>query len=100
MPLRGITTRCTAQRLCAVTSCFRETTMNARERFSAVMHYLPRDRSPIMDFGFWDETCVVWRNDGLPEEVDTDTFFGMDPQWIVAPVNVHLCPGFEHRVLE
>lgn len=74
--------------------------MNARERFHATMHYLSRDRSPIMDFGFWDETHVVWEQQGLPRGVDTDPFFGMDPQWIVAPVNVHLCPSFPHAVLE
>ncbi len=40
--------------------------MNARERFAAVMHYQPRDRSPIMDFGFWDETLVIWQDQGYP----------------------------------
>jgi len=74
--------------------------MNARERFHAAMHFLPRDRSPIMDFGFWDETLVVWREQGLPAGINPDAFFGMDPQWIVAPVNVHLCPAFSHIVLE
>ena len=74
--------------------------MNARERFNAVMHYQPRDRSPIMDFGFWDETLVVWQEQGLPKGIDADRYFGMDPQWITAPVNVHLQPGFEWRVLE
>ena len=32
--------------------------MNDRERFKATMHYQPRDRSPICDFGYWDETLV------------------------------------------
>ncbi|MCC6485031.1 MAG: hypothetical protein IT209_09320 [Armatimonadetes bacterium] len=74
--------------------------MNARERFNATMHYLPRDRSPIMDFGFWSETLVTWERYGLPPGTDTDAFFGMDPQWIVAPINSHLYPAFEHVVLE
>ena len=74
--------------------------MNARERFNATMHYQPRDRSPIMDFGFWDETCKVWQQEGMPAGVEPDAFFGMDPQWIVAPVNVHLSPGFDYRVIE
>jgi uroporphyrinogen decarboxylase len=74
--------------------------MNARERFDACMHYRPRDRCPIMDFGFWDETLVVWCDQGLPAGVDPDAYFGMDPQWIVAPVNVQLCPAFPHEVLE
>jgi uroporphyrinogen decarboxylase len=74
--------------------------MNARERFHATMHYLPRDRCPIMDFGFWSETLVIWERYGLPPGANTDAFFGMDPQWIVAPVNMNLCPGFGHVVLE
>jgi len=74
--------------------------MNARERFHATMHYEPRDRAPIMDFGFWDETLVLWEDQGLPKGADTDAFFGMDPQWITAPINTGLCPGFEHEVLE
>jgi hypothetical protein len=74
--------------------------MNARERFHATMHYLPRDRCPIMDFGFWSETLVIWEQYGLPRGANTDAFFGMDPQWIVAPINTHLCPAFEHVVLE
>lgn len=74
--------------------------MNARERLHACMHYLPRDRSPIMDFGFWEETLVIWQQYGLPAEANPDDWFGMDPQWIVAPVNTWLCPGFEPVVLE
>ena len=53
-----------------------------------------------MDFGFWSETLVIWGDYGLPRGADTDAFFGMDPQWIVAPINTHLCPGFGHVVLE
>lgn len=74
--------------------------MNARERFNATMHYQERDRCPIMDFGFWDETLVNWRKQGLPEGVKTDDFFGMDPQWIFAPIDVGLHPGFKEEVLE
>ena len=64
------------------------------------MHYQPRDRCPIMDFGFWDETRVIWREYGLPADVNTDDFFGMDPLWIGISGNPFLCPAFESRVLE
>ncbi len=74
--------------------------MTARERYHATMHYLPRDRAPIMDFGFWDETPAVWQQQGLPEGVHTDDFFGMDPQWIDLPLNLGLSPHFGERVLE
>jgi hypothetical protein len=55
--------------------------MNDRQRFAATMHYQPRDRAPIMDFGFWSETLTLWHDQGLPASVDrdnTDQFFGMD----------------------
>ena len=61
--------------------------MNQRERFIATMHYKPVDRSPIMDFGFWNETLPIWHEQGLPEEVDqsnSEAFFGMD----VGPENM------------
>jgi uroporphyrinogen decarboxylase len=74
--------------------------MNARERFAAVMHYQPRDRSPIMDFGFWDETPIVWQEQGLPAGANTDLYFGMDPQWIGAPINCGLFPDFGYTVIE
>lgn len=74
--------------------------MNARERFAATMHYQPRDRCPIMDFGFWSETIVIWNEYGLPKDQDTGSFFGMDPQWDGTGGNTFLCPGFAHEVLE
>jgi len=78
--------------------------MNDRQRFLATMHYQPRDRAPICDFGFWDATLVVWRDQGLPKYItadDTDEFFGMDRLLLsVADINVDLCPLFEERVLE
>jgi hypothetical protein len=78
--------------------------MNDRQRFWATMHYQPRDRAPICDFGFWDETLVVWRDQGLPERItadNTDEFFGMDRLLSgLAEVNVDLCPLFETKVLE
>ena len=55
--------------------------MNERERFVATMHYQPRDRSPIWDFGFWEETLPIWHEQGLPEHIDrvnSEAFFGMD----------------------
>lgn len=56
--------------------------MNDRQRFVATMHYGPRDRVPICDFSFWDETVVAWYDQGLPRSINrnnSDDFFGMDP---------------------
>jgi hypothetical protein len=74
--------------------------MNARERFQAVMHYQPRDRSPIMDFGFWTETLVIWQDQGYPAGADPDLFFGMDPQWFECGGIVGLWPEFPEIVIK
>ena len=51
--------------------------MNDRERFCATMHYEPRDRCPVMDFGFWDDTLERWRREGLPADVEPDDFLSL-----------------------
>lgn len=74
------------------------------------MRYQPRDRSPLYDFSFWDETLPAWRGQGLPADVDRGNagdYFGLDqslgsPQsaaWSTG-VNSGLLPGFEHRILD
>jgi uroporphyrinogen decarboxylase len=84
--------------------------MNERERFLATMHYQPRDRAPICDFGFWDETIQEWHKEGLPESVVgghdsgpdslTTKYFGMDVYAGGGGLNTGLCPAFEYRVIE
>jgi hypothetical protein len=74
--------------------------MNARERFVATMHYQPRDRCPIMDFGFWDETLPIWQEQGYPAGANPDDFFGMDPQWRMCGCNIGLWPPFSGLILE
>jgi uroporphyrinogen decarboxylase len=85
--------------------------MNNRQRFLATMHYAPRDRMPIADFGFWDETLVVWREQGLPAHIsnlpgerNTDGYFGMDFNLDdlggATGVFVGLAPGFAFEVIE
>jgi len=83
--------------------------MNDRERFQATMHYQPRDRSPIADFGFWEETIVIWHDQGLPEHIyfqgsdnNTVEFFGMDfgIDSIGTGVESSLFPAFEEKIIE
>jgi hypothetical protein len=77
--------------------------MNDRERFSSIMHYRPVDRCPIRDFGFWEETLLVWKQYGLPqsvpEQISTDDFFGMDGARLCGGI-VDLWPFFEEEILE
>ncbi|NQT15551.1 MAG: hypothetical protein HQ582_22525, partial [Planctomycetes bacterium] len=97
--------------------------MNPRERFLATMRFQPRDRSPICDFSFWEETIEAWYEQGLPRNIsraETDDYFGMDPLFrcvadiessaLTAPADparsvfdglwVGLVPPFEPVVLE
>lgn len=85
--------------------------MNNRQRFHATMHYLPRDRAPITDFGFWEETFPVWYEQGLPrdihfsyEESNHVAYFGMDfgldGVSHASGIQVGLAPTFEELVLE
>lgn len=71
------------------------------------MHYEPRDRAPLLDFGFWEETIIRWQEQGLPTHINrsnADDFFGMDigPDSAVASagVNVKLAPSFEQGAIE
>jgi uroporphyrinogen decarboxylase len=85
--------------------------MNNRERFNATMHYGPRDRTPITDFGFWEETLPLWHEQGLPKRIKFSysksnhlDYFGMD--WGIdamsrtTEVRIGLTPGFRAKVLE
>ncbi|MEX0653258.1 MAG: uroporphyrinogen decarboxylase family protein [Phycisphaeraceae bacterium] len=81
--------------------------MNDRQRFHATMHGQPCDRSPICDFGFWDETIEAWHEQGLPRHLPPDNrgdavsrWLGMDPLPLGTGGEVELCPAFECLVLE
>ena len=80
--------------------------MNDRQRFIATMHYQPRDRVPLVDFNFWNETLPRWHHQGLPKWVNRrneDAYFGID----YSLDNIHttwvrdgLFPSFKKVILE
>ncbi len=84
--------------------------MNDRQRFNAAMHYQPRDRSPLYDFNFWNETLPHWHTQGLPTHVNRATaakYFGMDysigsggGDYHDVPVRPGMCPRFEVILIE
>lgn len=77
--------------------------MTERERFLATMRYQDRDRCPISDFSFWEETLVIWQDQGLPDWVDrsnTARAFGMDNYEPTTGVTPDLCPAFPYQILE
>jgi len=84
--------------------------MNDRERFRATMHYQSRDRVPLYDFNYWDETIPAWHQQGLPGFItrrDAGDYFGLDcslgggepPDWTTG-VNSCLQPWFEPKIIE
>jgi len=82
--------------------------MTERERFLRVMHFEPVDRIPYWDFGFWDETPLRWKEEGIPDDVVLNypslvEFFGMDRNWEAGGevgVSLGMIPSFEPVVLE
>lgn len=45
--------------------------MDTRERFLKVMGWEKADRTPNMDFGYWDETLTRWKKEGLPKNLNS-----------------------------
>ena len=82
--------------------------MNNRQRFNATMHYQPRDRAPLLDFGFWDETLIVWHDQGLPADITDNASasrffcmdFGLDELINSTGAWAGLAPRFEEGVVE
>ncbi len=84
--------------------------MNDRQRFQKTMHFQSCDRSPIIDFNFWDETLPIWHEQGLPKNIDranSAEFFGMDYSLFSessSPIDVGvesmLWPMFEEVIIE
>jgi len=84
--------------------------MNDRQRFIATMHYQPRDRVPLYDFNYWDETLPAWHKQGLDRKWNRGNvreFFGLDsslgggePQDWGTGVRVDLYPGFEAKIVQ
>ena len=88
--------------------------MNNRERVSAVLHYEPYDRLPVVHFGYWNETLIKWANEGHLEMGDAFSWadgnltdlalnaklgFDLNYYSTLTP-NAGLYPGFEPRVIE
>jgi hypothetical protein len=81
--------------------------MNHRQRFNATMHYQPVDRIPLCDYGYWEETIPVWKQQGLPAPIDKKNIYpyigleyNLDDLYDTALVEVRWFPRFEEKVLE
>ena len=74
--------------------------MNDRERFLATMNYQARDRCPWGEMGFWPETLERWHQEGWPEDVYLNQFFGFDRLRDGVPISLEFEPAFKSEVLE
>lgn len=52
--------------------------MTSKERIIAAMEHREADRVPMWE-NFWGSTIPKWHKEGLPEGVDLNTYFGLDP---------------------
>ena len=74
--------------------------MNDRERFLATMYYKERDRCPWGEMGFWSETLERWHEEGWPEDIYLNQFFGFDRLRNRIDVSTDFIPAFKREVLE
>jgi uroporphyrinogen decarboxylase len=80
--------------------------LNDRQRFYAAMHYQTRDRVPLLDFNFWNDTLPHWHKQGLPRWVNRrneEDYFGVDyslDNMRMTWVRDGLFPAFQKKVLE
>ena len=73
--------------------------MNSKDRYWATTHFAPVDHPFQWEMGPYEETLKRWRKEGLPEDSNWYLYGGYD-RFEVAPVNPHLCPGFEVETLK
>lgn len=73
--------------------------MNDRERFFNWMNYHKVDRCPWWELWYWRETLERWHDEGLPEDVHLNDYFGVDRRENVG-VSVGLVPGFKEETIE
>lgn len=70
--------------------------LSSHERFKRMFDHREADRVPIID-GPWGATIERWRREGMPDDIDFATFFGLDD---IAHIGVDNSPRYESKVLE
>ena len=72
--------------------------MRAHERLLNSLGSGPIDHVLDREFLYWEETIARWKEEGLPDTIDTDEqcelYFGLDRRYR-PPINYLLEPGFE-----
>ncbi|MHB9133576.1 MAG: uroporphyrinogen decarboxylase family protein [Armatimonadota bacterium] len=75
--------------------------MNDRERFFRTMRYQSVDHPPLHLVGPWADTMQRWYREGLPRDVDLNTYFGVKTLRVInLSPNTGVYPAYETRVLQ
>lgn len=73
-----------------------------RDRFIKTMAFEEVDMLPNFEFGYWDKTLEVWREQGMPDHVIDEAsayaFFGIE-NWAVLSCNANPTAVCEHETL-
>lgn len=69
--------------------------MNSVERFLAALRHEEPDRVPIFDRP-WDSTLARWRQEGMPEDVSPDDYFGYE----LVRIRPDISPRFPTEIVE
>jgi uroporphyrinogen decarboxylase len=71
--------------------------MTSRERLAAVLGRAIPDRVPMVDIAFWPATIERWRQEGLPDGLAPEQYFGLD---VIACVPFDCSLQLPERTLE
>ena len=80
--------------------------MTTRDRIVTVFAGGQPDHLPNVEFGYWDETLMLWHDEGLPDEISSDAaaeeYFGLEGVTIFTEVPLvnGLHPRFNREILE
>ena len=81
----------------------RDAPFTLRERFRRTMFYQDVAVRPNFDFGYWERTLEVWREQGLPEHVVDEAtaydYFGIE-NWMMLRTHSNPIPPFKEETLE
>ena len=73
--------------------------MTTYERMSRIYEHKEPDRVPITDW-FWKSTIAGFYNDGFPNDISLEDFFGIDKIIYISNDLIDTSPRFPYRIVE
>ncbi|MGI5894597.1 MAG: uroporphyrinogen decarboxylase family protein [Candidatus Merdivicinus sp.] len=74
--------------------------MEVRERFLRTLQFQSVDRVPLVEWPIRPATMRAWVEQGYPEGVSSNVFFGLDTFHVGIPIDMGIRPRFEEKILE